>query len=115
MSTPTIFERIIAREIPADIVHEDDDCICFRDIRPHAPVHLLLVPKRVLPRLTDATAEDHELLGRLLHACRTVAEKLGFAASGFRVVINDGPDAGQEVPHLHLHILAGRGFGWPPG
>ena len=115
MSAPTIFQRIAAGEIPADIVHEDENCICFRDIHPQAPVHLLLVPKQVLPRLTVATADDREMLGNLLLAARTVAEKLGFAETGFRIVINDGPDAGQEVPHLHLHLLAGRRFGWPPG
>ena len=115
MPAPTIFQRIAAREIPADIVHEDDDCICIRDIHPQAPVHLLLVPKRLIPRVAAATADDRETLGSLLLAARSVAEKLGFADSGFRIVINDGRDAGQEVPHLHLHILAGRGFGWPPG
>lgn len=115
MSDKTIFQRIADHEIPADIVHEDEHCVCFRDIHPQAPVHLLLVPKPHLERVTSATAEDRELLGNLLLAARAVAEKLGFAESGFRIVINNGPDGGEEVPHLHLHLLAGRRLGWPPG
>lgn len=115
MSDKTIFQRILDREIPAEIVYEDEHCACFRDIHPQAPVHLLLVPKRRVDRVTVATADDRELLGNLLLGARAAAEKLGFAESGFRIVINNGPDGGEEVPHLHLHILAGRRLGWPPG
>jgi histidine triad (HIT) family protein len=111
----TIFEKIIRREIPADIVWEDDDVIAFRDVDPKAPVHVLIVPKRVLPRLADATEADVVLLGRLLLASRTVAEKLELHTSGYRVVINSGPDAGESVPHLHLHVLGKRTLAWPPG
>jgi histidine triad (HIT) family protein len=111
----TIFEKIIRREIPAEIVWEDDEAIAFRDVNPQAPVHVLIVPKRVLPRLTDATEEDGALLGRLLLASRKVAEKLDLLESGYRVVINSGPDAGESVPHLHLHVLGKRALAWPPG
>jgi histidine triad (HIT) family protein len=111
MANPTLFERIAAREIPADIVFEDDHCVCFRDIHPLAPVHLLLVPRRPIPRLTDATPADHAVLGHLLLKARTIAEQQGFAASGFRVIINNGPHAGEEIPHLHLHLLGGRPLG----
>jgi histidine triad (HIT) family protein len=115
MSEKTIFQRIADHEIPADIVHEDDHCVCFRDLHPQAPIHLLLVPKPLVARITTADETDRELLGNLLLAARTVAEKLGIAETGFRVIINNGRDAGEEIPHLHLHILAGRRFGWPPG
>ncbi len=111
----TIFEKIAAREIPARIVHEDDDVLAFHDLNPQAPVHVLIVPKRVIPRLADATASDGELLGKLLLASRVVAEKLDLLTSGYRVVINSGPDAGESVPHLHLHVLGKRALAWPPG
>jgi histidine triad (HIT) family protein len=111
----TIFEKIIRREIPADIVWEDDDVLAFRDVNPQAPVHVLIVPKRVLPRLAEATAADEPLLGKLLLAARAVAEKLDLLKSGYRVVINSGPDAGESVPHLHLHVLGKRSLAWPPG
>jgi len=111
----TIFEKIIRREIPAEIVWEDDEAIAFRDVNPQAPVHVLIVPKRVVTRLADATEEDGALLGRLLLASRTVAEKLDLLESGYRVVINSGPDAGESVPHLHLHLLGKRALAWPPG
>ncbi len=111
----TIFEKIRDREIPADIVHEDDRCLCFRDISPQAPTHLLLVPKTVVPRLTAADESDRDLLGHLLLVSAEVARKEGFEESGYRVVINNGPDGGEEVPHLHLHLLAGRRLSWPPG
>lgn len=111
----TLFEKIIRREIPADIVFEDDDVLAFRDINPQAPVHILIVPKRVLPRLAAATSTDEALLGKLLLAAHSVAEKLGLATSGYRVVINSGPDAGETVPHLHLHVLGKRALAWPPG
>ena len=111
----TIFEKIIAREIPAEIVWEDDDAIAFRDVNPQAPVHVLIVPKRAIPRLADATEDDAALLGKLLLASRTVAEKLDLLKSGYRVVINSGPDAGESVPHLHVHVLGKRALAWPPG
>jgi histidine triad (HIT) family protein len=110
----TIFEKIIARKIPAEIVLENDKLIAFRDVNPQAPVHILIVPKRVLPRLADATSADRELLGELLLAAAKVAKQLKLT-SGFRVVINNGPDAGESVPHVHLHLLGQRQLGWPPG
>jgi histidine triad (HIT) family protein len=110
----TIFEKIVRREIPADIVWEDDDVLAFRDVNPQAPVHVLIVPKRVIPRLAEATAADEALLGKLLLASRAVAEKLDLT-SGYRVVINSGPDAGESVPHLHVHVLGKRSLAWPPG
>ena len=111
----TIFEKIIGREIPAEIVWEDEDVLAFRDVNPQAPVHVLIVPKRVIPRLADAREEDAELLGKLLLASRKVAEKLDLLESGYRVVINSGPDAGESVPHLHVHVLGKRALAWPPG
>jgi histidine triad (HIT) family protein len=111
----TIFEKIVRREIPADIVWEDDDVLAFRDVNPQAPVHVLIVPKRVVPRLADATPAVVALLGKLLLASRTVAEKMDLLTSGYRVVINSGPDAGESVPHLHLHLLGKRSLAWPPG
>ena len=111
----TVFEKIAAREIPAKIVWEDDDAIAFRDVNPQAPVHVLIVPKRAIARLADATDADGPLLGKLLLASRKVAEKLDLLKSGYRVVINSGPDAGESVPHLHLHVLGKRSLAWPPG
>ncbi|MFC4992956.1 histidine triad nucleotide-binding protein [Rubritalea tangerina] len=115
MSDKTIFEMIIDREIPADIVHEDDLCICFRDINPQAPIHLLVVPKKRIVRIAEASPEDQATLGHLLLTAKLVAEKEGFAKDGFRTVFNNGPNGGEEVPHLHLHVLAGRQMLWPPG
>lgn len=111
----TIFEKIAAREIPAKIVWEDEEVIAFHDVDPKAPVHVLVVPKRVIPRLAQATETDQLLLGKLLLATRHVAEKLDLIASGYRVVINSGRDAGESVPHLHLHVLGKRPLAWPPG
>ena len=111
----TIFEKIVAREIPAKIVWEDDDVLAFHDVNPQAPVHVLVVPKRVIARLAEATAADEVLLGKLLAATRIVAEKLNLLTSGYRVVINSGPDAGESVPHLHVHVLGKRPLRWPPG
>lgn len=111
----TVFERIIDREIPADIVYEDDAVIAFRDIAPAAPVHVLVVPKRRLASLAEASESDTALLGRLLQVAREVAADASVAESGYRVVINCGEDGGQEVPHLHLHVLGGRKLEWPPG
>lgn len=110
----TIFEKIVAREISAEIVMETDKLIAFRDVNPQAPVHVLIVPKRVLPRLSEATAKDRELLGELLLAAGELSKKLELK-NGFRVVINSGPDAGESVPHLHVHLLGQRQLSWPPG
>jgi histidine triad (HIT) family protein len=110
----TIFEKIIAREIPAKIIWEDEDAIAFHDVNPQAPVHVLIVPKKPVPRLTDATNDDRALLGKLLLVARDVANELKLS-SGYRVVINCGPDAGESVPHLHVHLLGKRALAWPPG
>ena len=115
MSELTLFQKIANREIPADIVYEDDLCLCFRDINPQAPVHLLMVPKKPVVRIAEASPEDLELLGHLLLGVQKVAAQEGFLQSGFRTIINNGPDGGEEIPHLHLHILAGRAMTWPPG
>ena len=111
----TIFEKIIAREIPSDIIYEDDLVVAFRDIKPQAPTHVLLVPRKPIPRIAEATPEDHRLLGHLLLKAAAVAAKLGLRPNGYRLVINNGPDGGESVPHLHCHILGGRHLGWPPG
>jgi histidine triad (HIT) family protein len=110
----SIFQRIIDREIPAKIEHEDERCIVLHDIQPQAPVHLLIVPKQVIVRVGDAEAGDEAVLGHLLLTAGVVARKLGLAR-GFRLVINHGPDACESVPHLHVHLLARRQLGWPPG
>lgn len=111
----TLFARIIAREIPADIVYEDEQCLAFRDIAPQAPVHVLVIPKKPLERVSDATAEDTSLLGHLMLVAAEVARLEGVEKTGFRVVTNNGPHAGQSVDHLHLHVLGGRPMAWPPG
>ncbi len=111
----TIFQKIIDREVPADIVHEDDLCLAFRDIAPVAPVHVLVIPKRPLARVSDAEAADGALLGHLLLVARKVAEEQGIASRGYRLVINNGDDGGQSVEHIHVHILGGRRMAWPPG
>jgi len=111
----TLFEKIIAREIPAAIVYEDDLVLAFRDIKPQAPVHVLIVPKKPIPRLAEAGPEDHKVLGHLLLKAAEVADKLGLKKGGYRLVVNNGPDAGEAVPHLHVHILGGRPMAWPPG
>jgi len=115
MSAKTLFEKICDKEIPAAVVHEDELCVCFRDISPQAPVHLLLVPRKAIPRLGQATGDDQALLGHLLLTARTIAREEGIADTGYRLVINNGPDAGEAVPHLHVHILGGRKLDWPPG
>jgi histidine triad (HIT) family protein len=111
----TLFEKIIAREIPAQIVYEDDLVLAFRDINPQAPTHALIVPKQAIPRVAEAKADDQQLLGYLLLKAAEVAGKLGLAKGGFRLVINNGADGGETVPHLHVHILGGRYMKWPPG
>lgn len=110
----TIFKRIIDKEIPAKIVFEDDRCLAFHDVNPQAPTHVLVIPKQEIPSLAAAGDQDAAVLGHLLIAARQVAKQLGLER-GFRVVINSGPDGGQTVDHLHLHILGGRPLTWPPG
>lgn len=110
----TLFEKIIAREIPANIVFEDDLCLAFRDIAPQAPTHILVVPKKPIPRVSAATPEDEELLGHLLLTAAKIA-KTENLADGFRIVINNGSHGGETVPHLHVHLLGGRHLVWPPG
>ena len=110
----TLFEKIAAREIPAVIVYEDDQVLAFRDINPQAPVHVVIVPKRPIPRIAEAGPGDQALLGHLLLKAAAVAKQLGLA-NGYRLVINNGPDGGETVPHLHCHILGGRQMAWPPG
>ncbi|HET9403698.1 MAG TPA: histidine triad nucleotide-binding protein [Burkholderiales bacterium] len=110
----TLFGRIIRREIPADIVYEDELCLAFRDVNPQAPTHVLVIPKKEIARLSDAGADDQALLGHLLLAAGKIARSLG-VGDAFRLVVNNGAEAGQSVFHLHLHILAGRKLRWPPG
>lgn len=110
----TIFQKIIDREIPATIEHEDDRCIVIHDIQPQAPVHLLIIPKQPIARAGDATAADEGTLGHLIVTAGAMARKLGLA-NGYRLVINSGPDACESVPHLHVHLLARRQMTWPPG
>lgn len=110
----TLFEKIATREIPAKIAYEDDLVIAFHDIHPQAPVHVLIVPKKPIPRIGEASIEDQNLLGHLLLKAAQIARELNLAA-GFRLVVNNGPHGGESVPHLHCHILGGRQLGWPPG
>lgn len=109
-----VFEKILARQIPADIVYEDERALAFRDVAPVAPVHVLVIPKKTLARLDAAEASDEALLGHLLLVAREVARREGLGA-GYRVVTNNGPNGGQSVDHLHLHVLGGRAMTWPPG
>ena len=110
----TIFQKIIDREIPSKIEHEDEHCIVLHDIQPQAPVHLLIVPKKHIVRIAAANPDDESVLGHLLLVAASVARKLKLA-EGFRLVINNGPHASESVPHLHVHLLAGRQMTWPPG
>ena len=114
MTDKTLFEKIIAREIPADIVFEDAQCIAFRDINPQAPMHVLVCPKKPLPMLSDAVPTDGPMLGHLLMAAATIAANEGYG-DAFRIAVNNGAAVGQSVFHLHLHVLGGRRFTWPPG
>ncbi|EDY80873.1 hypothetical protein VDG1235_490 [Verrucomicrobiia bacterium DG1235] len=114
MSEKTIFQKIIDREIPATIEYEDDHCIVIHDIAAQAPTHLLLIPKKLIVRIGEATPEDTQLLGHLMSIIPQLAAKLGWT-EGFRTVINNGPHGGEAVPHLHIHLLAGRQMAWPPG
>lgn len=110
----TIFGRIIRKEIPARIEHEDDLCLAFHDVAPQAPVHVLVIPKRPIASLGDVVAGDRDMLGHLVVVATQLARKLGLA-KGYRLVVNCGPDGGQSVDHLHVHLLGGRPLGWPPG
>lgn len=111
----TLFEKIIARQVPAKIAYEDDRVLAFHDINPQAPTHVLIVPKRAIARLAAADPQDQALLGHLLLKAAEIASSLGLNETGYRLVINNGPDAGESVPHLHCHILGGRRMTWPPG
>jgi histidine triad (HIT) family protein len=111
----TLFEKIIARQIPAEILYEDDLVVAFRDITPQAPTHILIVPKKPIPRIAEATSEDHALMGHLLLKAAEVAGQAGLDQGGYRLVINNGRNGGESVPHLHCHILGGRPMAWPPG
>lgn len=110
----TIFGRIIRGEIPARIVHDDEQCLAFHDVAPQAPVHVLVIPKRPIPSLAEASPDDRDLLGHLVLVATNLARTLGLA-DGYRLVVNCGPDGGQSVDHLHVHLLGGRRLGWPPG
>jgi len=111
----TLFQKISDKEIPADIVYEDEHIVAFRDIKPMAPTHVLIIPRKPIATLEDATPADHAVLGHLLIKASAIAKQLGLIAGGYRLVLNNGRDAGQEVPHLHFHLLAGRKLAWPPG
>lgn len=113
-TTETIFSKIIRREIPADIVYEDDLAIAFKDVHPQAPVHILIIPKQPIKSLANVTSGDRDLMGHLLLTARQVAQNAGLN-NGYRLVINTGDDGGQTVSHIHLHILGGRQMTWPPG
>lgn len=111
----TLFEKIIAREIPADIVYENDHVLAFRDIHPVAPTHVLVIPKKPITMLSSVTEADAGLLGQVMLGVSAVADTLGLMPGGFRVVINNGEGAGQTVFHMHAHVIAGRSLTWPPG
>jgi histidine triad (HIT) family protein len=111
----TIFEKIVAREIPARIIFEDKEVLAFHDIRPQAPIHVLIIPKKHFSRIAQVESDDAALLGKLLLTARDLAQELGIAQTGFRLVINNGPNGGETVPHLHVHLLGGRPMAWPPG
>ena len=110
----TIFAKIIAREIPADIVFEDDVCLAFRDTNPQASTHVLVIPKKPIPSLADLEEEDQDIVGRCVMVASLIAKQEGLS-TGYRLVVNCGADAGQAVPHLHFHLIGGRGLSWPPG
>ena len=111
----TVFEKIITREIPARIIFEDKDVLAFHDLKPQAPIHVLVIPKKHVSRIAQTEPDDAALLGKLLLTARDLAQELGIAQSGFRLVINNGPNGGETVPHLHVHLLGGRPMTWPPG
>ncbi len=110
----TIFQKIIDKELPADIVYEDDICLAFKDINPVAPIHILVIPKKRIEKISDSNTEDKELLGHLFLVAGNIARDLGIE-DAFRLVVNNGAGAQQTVFHLHIHLIAGREFNWPPG
>lgn len=111
----TVFGKIIRREIPADILYEDDEVLAFRDVNPQAPVHILIIPKKEIPTLNDLQEADAPLIGKLFLVAKELAAQLGVAESGYRTLFNCNDDGGQTVSHIHLHLLAGRALSWPPG
>ncbi|MEL7266597.1 MAG: histidine triad nucleotide-binding protein [Planctomycetota bacterium] len=111
----SIFTKIVNRELPADIVYETDSVLAFRDIDPRAPQHILVIPKREIVSLADLTPEDEQVMGQCVVAASAIARQEGFAESGYRLIVNCGKDGGQDVPHIHFHLLAGRKLSWPPG
>jgi len=111
----TIFKKIIDKEIPADIVYEDDLCLAFKDIDPIAPTHILIIPKKEIPSMAEASQDDEGLLGHLLVTASRIAKDQGISDSGYRLVANTNSEGGQEVSHLHIHLLGGRQMTWPPG
>lgn len=115
MASDTVFAKIVRREIPAQIVFQDEDVTAFRDLSPAAPTHILIVPNQIIPTLNDATPDDERLLGKLLLTAQKLAQQEGIAAGGYRVVMNCNADGGQSVYHVHLHLLGGRKMTWPPG
>ena len=114
MAEPTLFQRILSGDIPAEIAWQDDAAFVIHDINPQGPVHVLVIPKKPISRLDAATGEDRALLGHLLMVARQMAAELGLD-QGYRVIINNGPDGGESVPHLHVHVIGGRQMSWPPG
>ena len=114
MSAKSLFQKIADKEIPAKLIYEDETCVAFHDIAPQAPVHFLVIPRKLIPRIAEATVADEALLGHLLLVAKKVAHDLKLE-KGFRIVINNGPDGGESVPHLHVHVLGGRHLNWPPG
>ncbi len=114
MSEPTIFDKIISKEIPATIIYEDDEVLAFNDINPQAPIHFLVIPKIQIRTANDITVEQAQLVGKLYVAAANIAKQMGFAESGYRCVMNCNNDGGQTVYHIHLHVLAGKAMGWPP-
>lgn len=111
----TIFKKIIDKELPADIVHEDELCMAFRDVAPQAPTHILIIPKKEITSMATVKAEDKEVLGHMMIQASQIAEKEGLAENGYRLVVNTNNDGGQTVYHLHIHLLGGRQLSWPPG
>lgn len=114
MSVKSLFQKIADKEIPAKLIYEDETCVAFHDIAPQAPSHFLVIPRKLIPRIAEATVADEALLGHLLLVAKKVAHDLKLE-KGFRIVINNGPDGGESVPHLHVHVLGGRHLNWPPG
>ncbi len=111
----TLFSKIIKREIPAEILYEDEDVLAFRDINPQAPVHFLVIPKQVIPTLNDVQPQQAELVGKMVLAAQQIAREQGIAEKGYRLVMNCNEDGGQTVFHIHMHVLGGRPMSWPPG